>query len=360
MFALKPDFEQVMDRYEAWWEAQVLDRPLVSMTFARPAAEQVASPPAKAYATPHDHWMDTGRVVAQSLAYVRNQVFFADALPMVWPNLGPEVFSAMYGCPMDYVDDRTGWSEPILADWSPESVAALRLDEDNLYFRKILEMTEALLEVARGQFIVGYTDLHPGGDAIAAFRDPQQLCLDVLEYPEEVKALNERITDDFLRLYEVYHQKLSAAGMPSTSWLPAICRGRYHIPSNDFSCMVSDQLFADLFLPGLVRECSHMDRCIYHLDGPQALRYLDTLLELPQIHAIQWVPGAGHDHWADWVPVYRRIQEAGKAFCLGVPAAELDQLFAALRPEGAWLTVSGIADLDSAQAALKAISRWKG
>jgi hypothetical protein len=156
----------------------------------------------------------------------------------------------------------------------------------------------------------------------------------------------------------LFHAKLAAAGMPSTSWLPATCRGKYHIPSNDFSCMISDQLFADSFLPGNVRECSHMDRCIYHLDGPQVLRFLDTLLELPQIHAIQWVAGAGRDHWADWIPVYRRIQEAGKGFWIGVPAAELDQLFAALRPEGAWVTVSGIADQDSAQAALKAISRW--
>jgi hypothetical protein len=65
-FALKPDYEQVMDRYEAWWDCQILDRPLVHMTFAKPAAERVPGPPGKQYASPHDHWMDTGRVVAQA------------------------------------------------------------------------------------------------------------------------------------------------------------------------------------------------------------------------------------------------------------------------------------------------------
>jgi hypothetical protein len=31
----------------------------------------------------------------------------------------------------------------------------------------------------------------------------------------------------------------------------------------------------------------------------RSLRYLDCLLEIPEIHAIQWVPGAGREYWAD-------------------------------------------------------------
>jgi len=36
MFELKPDFEDVLNRYEAWWDCAVVDRPLVSMTFPVP------------------------------------------------------------------------------------------------------------------------------------------------------------------------------------------------------------------------------------------------------------------------------------------------------------------------------------
>ena len=104
-----------------------------------------------------------------------------------------------------------------------------------------------------------------------------------------------------------------------------------------------------------------MDRCIYHLDGPQALRYLDTLLDIPEIHAIQWVPGAGRDYWADWIEVYQRIQQRGKALqILSIPVADLPQLFNVLRPEGVWISaVSGITNQDEAEAVLKAISAWK-
>jgi hypothetical protein len=52
-----------------------------------------------------------------------------------------------------------------------------------------------------------------------------------------------------------------------------------------------------------------MDRCLYHLDGPQALRYLDRLLEIPAVHAIQWVPGAGRDYWVDWISLVTGIAD---------------------------------------------------
>jgi len=267
------------------------------------------------------------------------------------------VFSAFYGCPLVFTES-TSWTQPILADW--DTAEQLVLDQSNQYYQLILQLTDALIELGRGRFLVGYTDLHGGGDAVAAFRDPQQLCLDVLERPEDVRDLVDQVTVDFLRTYDCYHHKLQAAGMHSVTWLPATCRGRMHVPSNDFSCMISQELFEDLFIPGIVQECRHMDRCIYHLDGPQALRYLDLLLEIPEIDAVQWVPGAGQSHWADWIDVYRRIQAAGKPFVMYPPAAELDQVFAALRPEGVWLNVSGVADEDTAQSVIHAVSRWTG
>jgi hypothetical protein len=123
--------------------------------------------------------------------------------------------------------------------------------------------------------------------------------------------------------------------------------------------MISDKMFEEYFLPGIVRECRHMDRCIYHLDGPQALRFLDALLAVPEIHAIQWVAGAGYDYWADWIEVFQRIQTAGKSFIAYVPASDLSHFFEVLRPEGAWLSLSGIADQQEADAALRAVARWK-
>jgi hypothetical protein len=89
------------------------------------------------------------------------------------------------------------------------------------------------------------------------------------------------------------------------------------------------------------------------------LRFLDTLLALPEIHAIQWVPGAGNDYWAHWIKVYQRIQAAHKAFCLHVPMGDLDHLFDVLRPEGAWVTVTGICDQETADWVLSRFQKWE-
>lgn len=358
MFELKPDFEDVLNRFEAWWDCEIIDRPLVSIAF--PEAEQSRAPvPVKSHKNHRDRWMDTEYMVKTAEARLRNTVHFADQLPIAWPDLGPEIFSAFYGCEMEY-GENTAWSKPMLSDLSNDSIAGLKLNKNSFYFKKLMEMTDALVEAGKGVFIVGYTDLHGGGDAIAALRDPQELLVDTIERPELVKSLCERITTGFLEVYDILHEKLSSAGMPSTTWLPATCKGKYHVPSNDFSCMISDAMFKDLFLPGIVRECRHMDRCIYHLDGPQALRYLDLLLEIPEIHAIQWVPGAGRDDWRKWIDVYRRIQNKKKAMQINnVHVRDLSLLFESLDPRGVWISsVSGVSNLKEAESALARIARW--
>lgn len=357
MFELKPDFEEVLNRFEAWWECEILDRPLVSMTFPVPDDKKIPVHEQQ-HATLKERWLDTEYIVEKEETSLRNTVHFADALPVVIPNLGPEIFSAFYGCDLEF-GERTSWSSPILFDWSEESLEQLQINNDSFYFKKIVEMTEALIEAGQDKFIVGYTDLHGGGDAIAAFRDPQELLFDTIEHPDEIKKLCDRITTDFIKVYDIFHKMLSSARMPSTSWLKATCKGKYHIPSNDFSCMISEESFEDLFIPGIIRECKHMDRCIYHLDGPQALRYLDCLLEIPEIHAIQWVPGAGQDYWADWIEVYQKIQSKNKAMCIAVPFEDLELLFESLAPEGIWISgVRGVNDMQQAETALEKISGW--
>ncbi len=353
----KPDYELVAARYEAWWDCQVLDRPLVSITWAKPENEQVPLPQSR-HLTLRERWLDCEHQARMAHARLANQFFYADALPVCFPNLGPEIFSAYYGCELEFGED-TVWSVPI-AEWDWDTARELRPNISGEYFQKTLELTRALVECARGKFIVGYTDLHGGGDALAAFCDPQRLCLDLLTHGEAIGRFNARLTQDFLEVHGLFHEMLSAAGMPGTSWLPAVCRGKFHIPSNDFSCMVSSDMFEAVFLPEIARECAAMDRNIYHLDGLGALRHLDHVLELPNLHAIQWVPGAGREHWRQWVEVYRRIQGCGKAFTIQVPMAELDELMDCLRPEGAWITVGGVGDRETADAALRALSRWRG
>ena len=350
-----PDWEQRLARQDAFWSCEILDRPVVIMTLPKSNPEYPWPKP-RTYATLRDHWMDTEYVAERALASAMNTEYLGDALPSAWPNLGPEVFSAFFGCEMEYTET-TSWAIPNLHDWV--DVDQLRFSEDHFYWKKLLEMTDALLEIGKNTFYTGFTDLHPGGDAIAAFRDPQTLNVDMIEAVEEVKALLDYVAQVYFRVYDFYYEKLKAAGQAICTWAGIASTRKWYVPSNDFSCMISKEMFDEIFLPGIVAECRHLEASIYHLDGPDALRHLDSLLAIKELNAIQWVYGAGQGRASDWMPVYKKCQAAGKGLQITLEVDELDVFMEQLHPEGLWIRLSGVQDREQAETLLRKVSGWR-
>ena len=355
MFEFKPDYERTQARMTAFWERELIDRPLVQFTLYKPPAAWVPVPVSR-HATPAERWTDAQYQAEFALADLSNREFLGDSLPIAWPNLGPEIFSVFYGCRVEFGDYGTSWTAPILDDWA--EAHNLRLDWDGPWFAKLHEMTDALLDAGRGKFIVGMTDWHPGGDAVAAFREPQRLAVDMLEHVDEIKRLLVRIADDYYRAYDIFYAKLRAAGQPCTSWTSLIDDGKFYIPSNDFSIMISTHMFEDVFLPGLVDECRFLDRSIYHLDGPGALRHLDAILAIPELDALQFVPGAGNEGFHRWVEVYRRAQAAGKAIQVFCTPADLPLIMQTLDPRGLFLSMSEVPSRAVGEGVLAEMEKW--
>ena len=125
----------------------------------------------------------------------------------------------------------------------------------------------------------------------------------------------------------------------------------------DFSAMISPAMFNELFLPGIEQQTQWIERTIYHLDGPEAIRHLDALLELPRLSAIQWVPGAGKPPALHWLPLLKRIQAAGKGVWVQALPAEVETLLAELQPEGLLLRVHCDTP-DEADALMAQVERW--
>ncbi|MGV9141925.1 MAG: hypothetical protein ACOC1X_03205, partial [Promethearchaeota archaeon] len=75
-------------------------------------------------------------------------------------------------------------------------------------------------------------------------------------------------------------------------------------------------------------------------DGPGQLVHLDDLLSEPSINGIQWVPGAGEEpaESEKWMPVYQKIQDAGKNLIIDNPidtgSKEVTKLYKKLDPKG--------------------------
>lgn len=352
----KPDYERSRQRIEAFWEREVIDRALVQFTLDKPERERVPLPAAH-HADPAARWLDAGYQAECALARLSNQLFLGDTLPVAWPNLGPDVFAALYGCPLVFGDYGTSWSRPVLHDWA--TAPGLALEWDGPWLRALDDLTGALLAAGEGKFLVGLTDFHPGGDCAAALRGPERLALDLVEHPAEVKALLARLEADYRAVYDRFYGRLRAAGQPCTTWTPLLSKGRYYLPSADLAILVSPAMFEEFFLPGLARECRFLDRSLYHLDGPGALRHLDAVLDIAELDAVQFVPTVTDAAFAKWAWVYRRIQAAGKGVQVSCELGEVPDVLDALRPEGVYLVVEGVTSAEEAGALLRAVERWR-
>ena len=99
-----PDWEQRIARQDAFWARAILDRPVVCMQAPKTHPPCPELEP-RAYASLRDRWMDTERVVDAAVAAAMKTDFLGDALPVAWPNLGPEVFSAFFGQELEFTED---------------------------------------------------------------------------------------------------------------------------------------------------------------------------------------------------------------------------------------------------------------
>ena len=129
--------------------------------------------------------------------------------------------------------------------------------------------------------------------------------------------------------------------------------------SCDFICMISPKAFQETTLPCIAYECGRLERSIFHLDGPGALRHLDALLELKDLDGIQWTYGAGHGPARKWIDVYKRIQAANK--CMEVHIHDNDNVKAImenLRPNGVWMLMPSAMTHDEAASLMRDLERW--
>lgn len=207
-------------------------------------------------------------------------------------------------------------------------------DEENEYYKKILELTKAAVEDGKDKYLVGITDIHPGGDGLVSMRGPQNLCYDTLDEPEFLKEGVEKLLPGFKRLYGELYEIATKYQRGSTCWMGIWHPERWYPVSCDFSCMISTEMFEALLIEEIEKEIQYLDASMYHLDGPDALKHLDRLLQIPSLNGIQWVYGAGNPTASHWIPELKKIQAAGKCVQVNVTPEELEIMLDELPPEG--------------------------
>jgi hypothetical protein len=193
---------------------------------------------------------------------------------------------------------------------------------------------------SQGKFLIALPDLHSNMDCLSAIRGPQQLCMDLLDCPDEVMRALRQVRSFYPRVCETLLSIGDMEWRGTTSWIDAYCEGRYNTIQCDFLAMLSPRLARRFVIPALEEEADFWDHTVFHYDGPAALTHLDDILSIPGIDVIQWVPGDGQPRTIEWMDLLHKIQAAGKGLWLyDWTPAEIKGRFKELRPERLWFSV---------------------
>jgi hypothetical protein len=299
-------WERIARDWSAWWAGE-LGRPLVVLECieqddiyeAHFAGTFLGNFPVE---TPVDEILNTFVTRIEATHYL------ADSFPRFWPNYGPGIVAAFAGAQVHPAWDTT-WFSPVQT--GPVTGLHVSCDWENAWWQRMFEVTRAAMERWGDQLSIGFTDLGGNLDIIAHLRTSQQLLLDVCDAPEEADRLVGETTRAWLECYEKIFELVSA-GRGITCWGPLWSAGRGYMLQSDFSYMISPKMFRRFVLPDLEACCAAMDYAFYHMDGKGQIPHLDMLLSVSRLRGIQWVPGDGNPTPEHWLPLLKRIRDAGK------------------------------------------------
>lgn len=324
----KQNMDHTLERYSLFWAKENHDRPLLSIYAPKNNAKFIEITPPD---TLSRQWEDIDYFIKRIRGSWENTYFAAEALPHAFANLGPDVFGAFLGCKLTYGKD-TSWANHYVDDWA--NISLKGLDENNSYFKKITEMTEALLDDSKGDYLVGITDLHPGLDGLVSLRGPDNLCFDLIDNAEEVLRVTNESYNVYSDVYKKLHDQIAKKQNGSINWMGIYHPEQWYVVGCDFMCMISNDMYKEFVEPGVIKEIELYKNSMFHLDGPGALTHLDSLLEIKELNGIQWVPGAGAKPAKDWLETLQKIQNAGKIIQINITPDDLSDLLDGLRPEG--------------------------
>lgn len=338
---------RALERNEAFWTGTLVRGPLLWITV----------PAAVPGAQTERAWTDVEYATAVAGETLCRSHYAGDALPVRHPWLGPDQFAAWLGAELTIrPEENTSWVKPFISDWTQRE--PLVIDPRNRWWQLYLELVRASVEAGRGKWVTAYPDIHSGIDGLSAIRGPDQLAADLLDAPAEIHRAMTEMTAAYRMVVDTVSDIIVPAGQGTSNWTMGWSAGRFGcIGQNDFSCMIGPDMFREFCLDDTTACVNHLDRSLYHLDGPGAVKHLSELLAIKRLDCIQWIQGAGNPPPSRWLPMLQQIQAGGKSVQLFygpdhgddvVLEQEIDTLCRELDPSRLffWIIASSAAEAD--------------
>ncbi len=333
----KEDIEDAKERMSAWWDHEIIDRPVISYYYPKKRGKL-----GNFLDTVGENWSlakDYDSIDKSLDGFEKRaneSVFGGESIPFYLPNYGPGIMAAVFGVSPLFKSNTVWFSLPIKPENIIDHLESVKLDQNNEWYSRLLRITETAAKRAGKDYLVAVSDIGGVLDILSSFLGPTNIILTMKRNPATIDTCRTIILEKLLKVYDDLQNIISQYCDGCSCWLGVWGKKRWYALQCDFSAMLNPKWFKKFVLPDVVAQAEHMDYSIYHLDGPNALPFLDSFLSEPSITGIQWVPGAGNSPMGskDWIPLYKKIQKAGKNLVIDAAPENISHLYKNLDSKG--------------------------
>ncbi len=316
----KQNWEDTRKRFLKWWNFEPTDRPVCIVRYpSRGQEEGFRSIASTSYVDPEIGKKDFQGFLQRAVSNFSRIRYGGEAYPSVSVNLGPGAFGVYLGARPTFTENSVWYDEC----FSHIEEGNLSLTQGEEWFQFTIHSLQYAKEQSADRYLVSFPDLVEGLDTLAALYGTATILVALMDNAERIHTLQKQALDLWFqcldRLYPVVRDE---KGWSSYTIFDIWGPGTTIKLQCDISAMLSPGMFDEFVLPYLTEQCTRITSPIYHLDGPDALIHLPSLLKIPSLKCVQWTPGAGKPDAGDpcwWEKVYEPILSSGKCIHATMP-----------------------------------------
>ena len=330
------NWEQIKARHTAFWKGELTESCLIAAYAPRDGAIRGSFPrPTNNKQDCIKWWLDPEQVIARFRDDAQATYYGGDAFPLLNCNLGP-VCHAGY-----FKGSQPQFESSIWFDHTLEDYDDLEFDPHSFMYKTAIANAKAFVEDAKGDYVIGMPDISGAADALSHLRGADKLLMDFMDQPDKVKQGIDKVLGVWEIAINAMQDILSKGnfGGGSIAWLHTWAPGFLGQLQCDCSVMLSPDMFEEFLLHELMVQSSKLEQCLYHLDGEEQVRHLPYLLQVPNLHVIQWTNVISRRPVTAFIPVLQQIQAAGKGILTGCSPKELPILLENLDASNLYLRV---------------------